>query len=239
VARLAVGGLARLAACAIAAAGTFIGLLAVLGRIAPPYADAERQLISGGAFGHVGHILSYAAHTTSPHGPKGIASYPWEWLFDYKPIPYLAINPHRPSAGLYHVHPAVHFLGMISPTILVVALPGLVMAALGLGRRVARPAGGLWTPRSMCTPAAVRDGSEVGALSVAWFLGTFVPFELLSLIWSRTSYLYYMVVVMPGLYMAAVYLVDRLAPDRRALYAWIAVVVGAAVVMYPFTPLPL
>jgi hypothetical protein len=74
---------------------------------------------------------------------------------------------------------------------------------------------------------------------VAWFLGTFVPFELLSLIWSRTSYLYYMVVVMPGLYMAAVYLVDRLAPDRRALYAWIAVVVGAAVVMYPFTPLPL
>ena len=70
----------RFAICAVAAAGTFIGLLAVLDRIAPPYDPIAGKLVTGGPFGHLRHMLSYAAHQTSPHGPHGIASYPWEWL---------------------------------------------------------------------------------------------------------------------------------------------------------------
>ncbi len=80
--------------------------------------------------------------------------------------------------------------------------------------------------------------SEVGVVGLAWFLGTFVPFELLSAIDSRTSYLYYMVVVMPGLYLAAVYLIERFPPGRRLLGGALVAVVAAAVIMYPFTPLP-
>jgi hypothetical protein len=220
---------ARWAACAIAAAGSFIGLLAVLDRVAPPYADASHQLVGGGAFSHIGHILSYAAQETSPHGPTGIASYPWEWLFDYKPISYLTINPRHPAPGLYHVHPAAHFLGMISPPILLAGLGGLVVAAVGMWR-------GRWRWRA--GERITAEMSEVGAVGIAWFLGTFVPFELLSVIYSRTSYLYYMLVVMPGLYLGVAYLIERFRPGGRLVAGAFSAVAAAAVIMYPFTPLP-
>ncbi len=219
---------ARLAACAIAGAGVFVGLLAVLDRIAPPYADASHELITGGAFAHIGHILSYAAHQTSPHGPTGIASYPWAWLGDYKPISYLTINPHEPAPGLYHVHPLSHFLGMISPPILLVGLVGVFAAGVGVVRRAL----GAGVERAGAA-------SELGPLSLAWFLGTFVPFELMSAIYSRTSYLYYMLVVMPGLYVGAMYLVERFSPRLRWSLGALAAVIAAAVIMYPFTPLAL
>jgi predicted membrane-bound dolichyl-phosphate-mannose-protein mannosyltransferase len=224
---VAVAAAMRVVACAVATAGTFVGLLAVLDRIATPYADAAHQVITGGAFAHIGHILSYAAAETSPHGPSGIASYPWEWLGDYKPISYLTINPQEPAPGLYHVHPSVHFLGMISPPILLAGLVGAVMAAVAVAQ--ARAAGRL---------RGAVAGSEIGIVGLAWFLGTFVPFELLSAIYSRTSYLYYMVVVMPGLYLVAMHLVERFTPGRRLLAGSLIAVVVAAVIMYPFTPLP-
>jgi len=214
-------GLMRAGSAVVAAGATFIALLAVLDRVAPPYADAEGKLVRGGPFGHIAHIFSYASHQTSPHGPTGIASYPWQWLVDIKPITYLNINPSRPSPGLEHVHPAAHFLGLISPPILLVALPGVLLAGTSVVlRRVSRPS------------------DELAAVSVAWFLATWVPFELLSLIWSRTSYLYYMVVVMPGLYLAAIYLIVRLGPGRRLTLAWAVAVAVAAVITYPFTPMP-
>ncbi len=49
------------------------------------------------ALGHLGHMLSYAAQPESPHGPSGIASYPWGWLVDFKPIVYLNIDPSKPA----------------------------------------------------------------------------------------------------------------------------------------------
>ena len=209
----------RLLACAATAAAVFVALLAVLDRVAPPYDATAGKLVSGGPFGHIGHMLSYASHQTSPHGPSGIASYPWQWLGDYEPITYLYINPARPADGLYHVHPAVHFLGMISPPIPLLALPALVIAALGVRRRRA-------------------EEGEVGLLGLAWFIGTFTPFELLSLLFSRTSYLYYMVVVMPGIYLAVADWIRRERAHRRLITVWIAAVAVAAVVMYPLTPLP-
>jgi hypothetical protein len=68
-----------------------------------------------------------------------------------------------------------------------------------------------------------------------------VPFLALSLIWQRTSYLYYMVIVMPGLCAAAADLAARLRRRGRWVWlvrVWAVTVVGALVVMYPLTPLP-
>ena len=130
--------LARLVGCALASGGVLVGLLALLDRIAPPYDDANRRLIGGGVFGHLHHILSYAGTLTSPGGPKGIASYPWGWLVDYKPIPYLVVVPAHPSSDLRDVHPAVHFLGLISPPLLLAALPGLGLAIVLALRRAYR-----------------------------------------------------------------------------------------------------
>jgi hypothetical protein len=73
---------------------------------------------------------------------------------------------------------------------------------------------------------------------LAWFLGTWIPFEVLSAIWSRTSYLYYMAIVMPGLYILAADLVRRIVRGRWTAVAWAGAVIVAAVLMYPLTPLP-
>jgi predicted membrane-bound dolichyl-phosphate-mannose-protein mannosyltransferase len=208
----------RLAACAVASAASFLALLAVLGLIAPPYSPQTGKRVLGGPFGEIGHILSYAAHQTSPHGPKGIASYPWDWLVDYKPITYLRVNPSQPADGLYFVHPAVHFLGVISPPILLLALPSLLFIAVSLFRR---PAG---------------FGSEVGLVGLAWFLGTFLPFVALSLFESRTSYIYYMAIVMPGIYLSVAYCVGRMGARRILSLAWMVSLLAAAVVLYPFSP---
>jgi hypothetical protein len=75
-------------------------------------------------------------------------------------------------------------------------------------------------------------------VAVAWFVGTFVPFVLLSLIWKRTSYLYYMVIVMPGLYAAAAWLVARFANRMKLIGVWVVLLVAALVLTYPLTPLP-
>ena len=56
-------------------------------------------------------------------------------------------------------------------------------------------------------------------VAVSWFLGTFLPFLLLSLVWKRTSYIYYMVVVMPGLYLAVMHSAVTLAPAVGRLVA--------------------
>ena len=210
----------RLAGCSAMGAAVFLGLLAALDRIAPPYDDTARKLVGGGPLGHLGHMVSYAAHQTSPHGPRGIASYPWGWLVDYKPITYLNVNPARPTPGLYDVHPAVHFLGLISPPILLLALPALALAAASELR------------------GRIGPERELMSLALAWFAGTFVPFVLLSVLWSRTSYLYYMVIVMPGLYVAAAWALTTINRWQRLTAVWVLLVIATAVVTYPLTPLP-
>ena len=212
----------RLAVCGLAASVAFVALLFVLGQIAPPYSPQTGKLVPNGPFGHVAHILTYAAHQRSPHGPQGIASYPWDWLLDSKRITYLRINPAQPTATLSHVEPAVHFTGVISPPILLLALPALLYAARGvLAPRFAR---------------SRREDDEVGPTGLAWFLGTFLPFVALSLIESRTSYLYYMVIVMPGIYLTVAHLVARVGVRHKLVLVWMACVLAAAVVLYPFTP---
>ena len=229
----------RLSACAAASAAVFLGLLTLLDKIAPPYDNANGRLLPSGPFHHIAHMLSYGASQTSPHGPAGIASYPWAWLIDLKPIVYLNVNPAKPSPGLYNIHPAVHFLGMISPPIMLLALPALLFAAWVTvrKRRASVPGrGGAGLPAAT-EPMATASG-EVTIVSLAWFLGTFLPFVVLSVALRRTSYLYYMVIVMPGIYMAVADLVVRGRRYRRLVFLWALLVLAAAIVMYPLTPLP-
>jgi predicted membrane-bound dolichyl-phosphate-mannose-protein mannosyltransferase len=211
--------LRRLGTCVAVSLVTFLAALTVMGWIAAPYSPQTGKLVPDGALGHLWHMLSYAANQTSPHGPQGIASYPWAWLIDLKPITYLRINPSHPTAALNQISPAVHFIGVISPPILLLAVPALLLAA----RAVVRP-------RLALT-------NEVGLVGLAWFLGTYLPFVAASLIESRTSYLYYMVIVMPGIYLSVADLVARIGPRRKLVLVWMAGVVAAAVVLYPFTPL--
>ncbi len=124
----------------------------------------------------------------------------------------------------------MHFLGVISPPILLLAVPALV------GRWSLRR----WRAVMGAVGAAGLSSVVLRAIALAWFLGTFAPFGLLSLLWSRTSYLYYMVIVMPGLYVAGACVLGAAGPPAPS---------GARGLgcepcsrrpwcMYPFTPLP-
>ena len=211
-----------------ATAVSFMALLAVMDRIARPYDNTARRFVGGGPFGHLAHMISYAAQQTVG-GAGSIASYPWEWLGDYKPIGYLTIDPSQPSAAFAGDHPAVHFLGFISPPILLAGLVGLVVMMWLSARPQARPAPGR---------AAAPDDRGLIMLAAAWCLGTFGPFLIASVAFGRTTYLYYMAIVMPGLYVAALWLVRRLWRRRWLVGIWAVLVAAAAVLLYPLTPLP-
>jgi predicted membrane-bound dolichyl-phosphate-mannose-protein mannosyltransferase len=210
--------LARLGKCTVAAALALLALLSLLDALVVPYDQSAGKRITGGALAHLHHMVSFAAGQVSNHGPKGIASYPWQWLWDAKKIVYLNIEPRHPSPAFAHVHPAAHFLGVISPPILLLAVPGLIVAALALRRA-----------------GAARD---TDLLTLAWSAGTFLPFVALSVFWQRTTYIYYMVIVMPGIYLAVTRLVESQWRHRRFFAVWAAAVVAGAVILYPLTPLP-
>jgi len=79
-------------------------------------------------------------------------------------------------------------------------------------------------------------------LGTAWFLATWVPYELQQAIDHRISYTYYMIVVMPGIYVAVIHLVTLgWRRGRRWLQglivAWALLVLAAVIVMYPFLAL--
>ena len=203
---------AALTSCTGVAVAVYLAVLAVFDRIAPPYDPQTGTTIRSGPLAHTAHMFSYAAGQTSPHGPKGIASYPWEWLVDLKPINYLAVTV---STGRSKTV-TVHFLGLISPPILLLAVPALVLAGI----------------------SAWRWRAPVGTVAVAWFLGTWLPFVALAVLWQRTSYLYYMVIVMPGIYLAVARLLSQSWAVRWVLPPFLALVLAAAVLAYPFLPLP-
>ncbi len=211
------GAAARLTQAYTVTGASFIGLLALLDQIAPPYDNAAGRFVTGGPFAHIGHMISYAAGQT---GERGIASYPWRWLVDSKSIVYFHISPGRPIPGVAYDYPAVHFLGLISPPILLAGLVGTVVV-LGMA-------------------AAGRVGTQprLVILAAAWFVGTFGPFLIAAGGFNRTSYLYYMTIVMPGMYVAGAWLVSRLGRHVWLVSVWAACVVAAAVLLYPFTPVP-
>jgi hypothetical protein len=204
--------------------GFIIGLW-IMGSIAIPYADSQQLLITGGPFAHLWHIITYAEALTAPHGATGIASYPWQWLFDRGGITYLRIDPSLPGDGLYAVHPVCAFFGTISPPILALAIPSLLFCAGRFARRR--------------RPGQSAADVQLALLAVAWFIGTWVPYALQSGLEHRISYLYYMISVMPGIYLAVTYLASWLWRAGRGwvrglIGVWVVCVVVAAALMYPF-----
>lgn len=237
--------LGRLAITAIGSAALFIAGLWVMGLIAPPFSgDSGRQhLITGGPFGHLAYIINFAKGFSNSSGEQ--SGYPWQWWYDHGALTLLRVNPSAsachvppdyppgvtclagalPGLGPHAVRPVSAFLFMISPPILAFAIPALVVCAVGVMRR--RPAS--------LSPADL----GVAVLALAWTIGTWLPFELQNLVYHRISWLYYMIIVMPGVYVAVSYLASLLWRRRStwirgAIALWGLTVLAAAVVMFPF-----
>jgi cytochrome bd-type quinol oxidase subunit 2 len=81
--------------------------------------------------------------------------------------------------------------------------------------------------------------SGVAVLALAWSIGTWLPFELQNLVYNRISWIYYMLVVLPGVYIAVAYLASLLWRRRStwlrgAVALWGLTVLAAGVGMFPF-----
>jgi 4-amino-4-deoxy-L-arabinose transferase-like glycosyltransferase len=209
------GSRERLAVCIAAAGIAFVAALFVLDLAAKPYdPNAHRALSS--PYGHLRYMGTYALHLRSPGGPQGIASYPWQWLLGKKTIDYYTeVRNTVVNGNVVATHTQIAFRGAINPFILMVAIPALFVSA----------------------SAARRRRNATDALAVSWFIGTFVPFVLQSAFEERTTYLYYMVIVMPAIYLTAARLFshERLPRSARAGFA-LAVLIGVAS-LYPFRTL--
>lgn len=166
---------------------------------------------------HTNFMLCYAGKLTSPGGPAGIASYPWQWLLNLQPIDYFTVAGNIVNNGkVVSTHPIVSFHGEMNPAIIFLALPALALA--------------LWS--------AWKRRDTFSLLCVAWFLGTFLPFVVAAApiggYGNRISYIYYMVIVMPAVYMAVAQLFSRQWLPRAALLGYVAILGYWFVTLYPF-----
>ena len=203
----------RPAAIAIGATAiSFLVLLFFLDLLVPAYDTGTHIKYGGDPFSHFFHMVHYATQLKAESGKPGIASTPWEWLLNEKAIPYAKTAVNTTSGGhILTTHPLYYFLGLINPFIIFLAIPALFI----------------------CLSIWWRTGETVSLIAVAWFVGTFVPTLFESEVFDRVNYIYYMLVVLPAVYVA----LARVFGDRRtpkvATIAWVAMLVFGFADLFP------
>ena len=200
---------------------TYLAVLYVLDLIASPIGGPGTCATAPAGFHnpieHTNFMLCYAGKLTNPTGPTGIASYPWQWLLNQAPINYYTVSTTVTSNGqTLATYPVIAFMGEMNPAIIFLALPGLALAMRNM-----------WVQRDV-----------VSALIVAWLLGTFMPFVVgaapLGTYGNRTSYLYYMVIVLPGVFLAVAQLFSRRWLPPAAVIGYVCILGYWFQALYPF-----
>jgi dolichyl-phosphate-mannose-protein mannosyltransferase len=213
-------------AAALVAAVTYFSLLAVLDSAVTPYSggrpvDRGQASVCAdlwiwkGACNHFTFMNRYAAKLSNAH-PRGIASHPWEFWINRHAITYYKETKQARAGGrVTATVTTVWFRGMITPVLLFTGWLALML--------------NVWW--------AIRRRDDLSFLVVAWTLGTWLPPAVSDVAAGRTTYLYYMVVVMPGVYMAVARLLSpRLCP-RWVVAAWAALLIADSAALYPFRTL--
>src|SRR5262249_30648391 len=84
---------------------------------------------------------------------------------------------------------------------------------------------------------AIRRRDDLSFLVLAWALGTWLPPEFFNLVEDRTTYLYYMVVTMPALYIAVPRLLGAWRIPRWLTVPWVLLLLYDAANLYPLRTL--
>lgn len=214
-----VGGRPRLrqaASCCGLAVVAYLGMMTVLDATVTPF---------GNPVSHTRYMLGYASGAPSPADRDDVStasaatqpaaplyrfaesSQPWEWLANRKPITYYErLEPDSRRARVQ-----VAFQGRMNPFVIFLAGPALLAI--------------VWAWR--------RERDRITSLALAWLLGVFVPLLIVGLR-HRANYLYYMLLVLPGicLAIARLFASPRLPSVMRYAYG-IGLVYGICA-LYPF-----
>ena len=214
-------------ALAAMSVATFASLLAVLDKVWTPYHDGhpvDRDQASvcsifglwSGACNHIAFMDDYAGKLRSPKGPQGIASYPWQFWGDVEPIDYYTVKSTiTVGSTVTAVNTVLSYKGEIDPVVLLTSWVAILATAV----------------------MAVRRRDDVSFLILAWIIGTWLPAEISSALGQRTTYLYYMVVTMPALYLAVARLLSRRPVPRWLAGVWVGALLASFAVLYPFRTL--
>jgi dolichyl-phosphate-mannose-protein mannosyltransferase len=196
----------------VATGGTLLLGVWVMDLAVPAYDPGTHITYAGSPFTHIGHMLSYAAQLKATPNATGISSTPWQWLLDQKPIDYYRTAVNSVAGGKTVASRAIFDArGEINPFIIFLALPALG-AALG---------------------AAWYERDRVAALGAAWCVGTFVPFIIEAEGFDRISYIYYMLLVMPGVYIITARLFSPSRVPRLATVGWVGALIYSFLNLYP------
>jgi predicted membrane-bound dolichyl-phosphate-mannose-protein mannosyltransferase len=198
------------------AAASFLLLLWLMDVLVPAY-DINTHIVYGGSpFTHFFHIVHYATLLKSEPGKPGFASTPFQWLLNEKAIPYQKASANVSVNGkIIASHLRYYFQGLMNPYIIFLAVPALFA----------------------CFSIWWRRGEVLALIAIAWFLGTFLPAVFESYVMRRVDYLYYMVIVMPAIYVAlARVFADRRMP-RLATMGWAVMLVFGFAELYPIRTL--
>ncbi len=199
-----------------ASALSFLGLLWLLDVLVPAYDPVRHVTYAGSPFTHLFHIYHYAQLLKMKPGEVGISSTPWQWLLDQRAISYAKVAVNSLVGGhIVASRATVSFQGAINPFIIFMAIPALFAAVA----------------------AAWRSADGLAALGACWCLGTFLPFALGSLVTGRISYIYYMVVVMPGIYIVTARLFSPSRMPAAATVGWALALVYGFLNLYPLRTL--
>jgi dolichyl-phosphate-mannose-protein mannosyltransferase len=194
----------------------FLGLLWLLDVLVPGYDPVNHVTYAGSPIAHVEHMWHYAQLLKSRPGELGISSTPWQWLLDERTINYAKVAVNSLANGkIVASRATVYFQGAINPFIIFMAIPALFAAVA----------------------AAWRKGDGVAALGACWCLGTFLPLAIESQISGRITYLYYMVLVMPGVYLVVTRLFSPRYMPTAATVGWALALVYGFLNLYPLRTL--
>jgi len=200
----------------LAGALATLGLLWLLDVLVPAYDPGTHTLYAGNPFSHLAHMYEYAQLLKSKPGETGIASDPLAWLLNEKPINYARVAVSTSVAGkVVATHDTIRFEGVMNPFIIFLAIPALC-AALA---------------------AAWKSGERLAALGACWCLGTYLPYLFGSAVSGRISYIYYMVTVMPGVYLVVTRFFASKSMPRAATVGWAIALIYGFVHLYPIRTL--
>jgi dolichyl-phosphate-mannose-protein mannosyltransferase len=187
----------------------FLVLLGVMDRLWVGY----RQPLE-----HLERIISYGA-VLRRQAPSGTESYPWQWLWNEKQIPYLQVEQQvREGQAIRERRPAVLFLGAMNPYV-------LQLLPLGLGF-----AGYVWWRRC--------SGADLSALALAWFAFNYLPYCAAWIFGQRISYIFYFLASLPAVALAGSHFLLQSRLPRAVVWVYLAAVLFGFYGYFPFKPVP-